>query len=87
MKKIILLATALSVAFAPAAFAKGCLKGAALGAVAGHYAHGHAVKGALAGCVAGHYVAKGVAAKKAADAKKADTAVIPAPVAAVPAAH
>ncbi|MGO9135342.1 MAG: hypothetical protein ACLP8A_15025 [Methylovirgula sp.] len=40
---------------APAAEAKpgGCLKYGAAGAVAGHYAHHHAVKGFIAGCAVG----------------------------------
>ena len=38
--------------------AKGCLKGAAVGAVAGHVAGRHAVLGAAAGCVVGHHLAK-----------------------------
>ncbi|MGN6517680.1 MAG: hypothetical protein ACTHLR_17780 [Rhizomicrobium sp.] len=41
----------------PAAHAKGCLKGAAVGAVAGHLLHHHAVLGAVAGCVIGHHMA------------------------------
>ncbi len=32
----------------------GCLKYGAAGAIAGHYAGGHAVKGALAGCALGY---------------------------------
>lgn len=32
----------------------GCLKYGAAGAIAGHYAGGHAVKGALAGCTLGY---------------------------------
>ena len=38
--------------------AKGCIKGAAVGAVAGHFARHHAVLGAAAGCVVGHHMAK-----------------------------
>jgi hypothetical protein len=37
--------------------AKGCLKGAAVGAIAGHFAHHHAVLGAIAGCAVGHHMA------------------------------
>jgi outer membrane lipoprotein SlyB len=40
-----------------AADAKGCLKGAAVGAVAGHFMHHHTVLGAVAGCVVGHHMA------------------------------
>ena len=36
--------------------ARGCVKGAIIGGVAGHFAHHHALAGAAVGCVAGHYV-------------------------------
>jgi uncharacterized protein YcfJ len=36
--------------------AGGCVKGAVIGGVAGHFMHHHAVAGAAVGCVAGHYV-------------------------------
>lgn len=39
------------------ASAKGCLKGAAVGGVAGHVAGGHSVVGALAGCAIGRHQA------------------------------
>ena len=43
----------------PAAEAKGCIKGALVGGVAGHYVgKGHAVAGAAAGCLAGRHIAK-----------------------------
>ena len=35
----------------------GCVKGAAVGAVAGHLVGHHAVLGAVAGCVVGHHIA------------------------------
>lgn len=35
----------------------GCLKGAVVGGVAGHFAHHHAVVGAIAGCAIGHHTA------------------------------
>jgi outer membrane lipoprotein SlyB len=41
----------------PAAEAKGCLKGAAIGGVAGHLMHHHAILGAAVGCVIGHHMA------------------------------
>jgi hypothetical protein len=44
------LPVAISLAFAPAADAKGCIKGAIVGGVAGHMA-GHGKLGAAAGCV------------------------------------
>ena len=50
---------------APAANAKGCLKGAAVGAVAGHFARHHGVLGAAAGCAVGRHQAK-VKAERAA---------------------
>jgi len=45
------------IAGAGSAQAAGCLKGAAIGGVAGHYAGHHAVLGAAAGCVIGHHEA------------------------------
>jgi hypothetical protein len=63
-----LLALPLMVATASPALAKGCLRGAAAGGVAGHYVgKGHAVMGAAAGCLmARHYYAKQARAQKAA---------------------
>ena len=37
------------------AFARGCLKGAFVGGVVGHYAGHHGTVGALAGCAYGHH--------------------------------
>ena len=37
--------------------AKGCLKGAAVGGVAGHYSGHHGILGAAAGCVIGRHEA------------------------------
>jgi len=48
----------------------GCLKGAAVGAVAGHYAHHHAILGAIAGCAIGHHMAVKAREQKAAQAHK-----------------
>ena len=45
--------------------AAGCLKGAAVGGVAGHYAGHHGVLGAGAGCVIGHHEATKHAREKA----------------------
>jgi hypothetical protein len=45
-------------AFSTGASAKGCLKGAAAGGVAGHFMHRHGVIGAAAGCAIGHHHAK-----------------------------
>jgi len=44
--------------------AAGCLKGAAIGGVAGHYAGHHGVLGAGAGCVIGHHEANKRAREK-----------------------
>ena len=46
--------------------AAGCLKGAAVGGIAGHYVgRGHAVLGAAAGCIYGHHLAnKALRARK-----------------------
>ena len=45
--------------------AAGCLKGAAVGGVAGHYAGHHGVLGAGAGCIIGHHEATKHAREKA----------------------
>ena len=58
-----------SVTAAPS-YAAGCLKGAAVGGVGGHFVgKGHAVAGAAIGCAVGHHRAK-VAARKAQPVKK-----------------
>jgi outer membrane lipoprotein SlyB len=57
--KYAFLAAALAFSFAAGsvpAEAKGCLKGAMVGGVAGHYAH-HGVLGAVGGCIVGHHMA------------------------------
>lgn len=72
----------LAVMLLPAAIAlpaqAGCLTGAAVGAVAGHMAHHHAVMGAAAGCVVGHEMAvrkkRQLAAERAARAQAAHNA-------------
>lgn len=68
MRYISLLALPLMVATASPALAKGCIRGAAAGAVGGHFVgKGHAVMGAAAGCViAHHHYAKKARAEKAA---------------------
>jgi hypothetical protein len=58
--KFMLLPTAFALlmgSIAAPAQAAGCLKGAAVGGVAGHYAGHHGVLGAGAGCVIGHHEA------------------------------
>jgi len=60
MKNWIVVGTALlSLSLMPAGVeAKGCLKGAAVGGVAGHLVgKGHGVAGAAAGCAIGHHEA------------------------------
>lgn len=52
--------------FSQAAEAKGCLKGAAVGGVAGHVVGGHGVVGAAAGCVVGRHQANKKAKQEAA---------------------
>ena len=52
-------------AVAPPAQAAGCLKGAAVGGVAGHVAGHHGVLGASAGCIVGHHEAAKHARQKA----------------------
>ncbi|KQM67590.1 hypothetical protein ASE75_01240 [Sphingomonas sp. Leaf17] len=72
MMKSALIASLFAVTLAGAApvEAKGCLKGAAVGGVGGHFVgKGHAVLGAVAGCAIGHHRAK-VATKKAAAKSK-----------------
>ncbi len=66
----IALAAVLSMATVPS-FAAGCLKGAAVGGVGGHFVgKGHAVAGAAVGCVVGHHRAK-VEVKQQAQAQPA----------------
>lgn len=50
--------------------AKGCLKGAAVGGVAGHVAGGHGVIGAAAGCVIGRHRANAQEKREAAAAQQ-----------------
>jgi outer membrane lipoprotein SlyB len=58
MKRAAIAATIVLLAAGSApAFAAGCLKGAVVGGIAGHYAHHHAVLGAIAGCAVGHHMA------------------------------
>ena len=66
MKQIVIAVAALSFGASPV-LAKGCLKGAAVGGVAGHLVgKGHGVAGAAAGCAVGHHRAKAAAKKHAA---------------------
>ena len=61
MKTTLLIATlaASLMTLAPAAQAKGCVKGALIGGAAGHVAVHHGLLGAAAGCLVGrHHAAK-----------------------------
>ena len=58
MKTVAMFLALTLAAAAGSAEAHGCLKGAAVGGVAGHFAHHHALLGAGAGCVIGHHYAK-----------------------------
>jgi hypothetical protein len=50
--------------------AKGCIKGAAIGGVAGHVAGEHGVIGAAAGCAIGHHQAEKKEEEKKAQAEQ-----------------
>lgn len=56
MKSLMIAAAMGMVLAAGQAEAKGCLKGAAVGGLAGHMAH-HGVLGAVGGCAVGHHMA------------------------------
>jgi hypothetical protein len=56
--------------------AKGCLKGAAVGGIGGHFAGHHGLVGAAAGCAVGHHMANKKEA--AADAQTPSNATAPA---------
>ena len=72
-----LLAAVLSVTVLPvSAYAHGCIKGAAVGAVVGHVAGHHGVAGAAVGCVVGHHRAN-EKAKQAAQAQTTPPAQAP----------
>lgn len=64
MKRLVICAAVLGLAFANAAQGKGCIKGAIVGGVAGHMA-GHGKVGAAAGCAIGHHEANKSDAQKA----------------------
>jgi hypothetical protein len=59
MMKVVIAGAAILLALASisGAQAKGCLKGAAVGGVAGHFAGHHGLMGAAAGCVIGRHEA------------------------------
>lgn len=71
MKKLMtILVTGLALV-AGTANAAGCLKGAAVGGVAGHVAGKHGVVGAVGGCVVGRHMANKKAKKEKAAAEQA----------------
>lgn len=70
--KTSVVALAVTSLIASPVLAKGCIKGAAVGGVAGHFVgRGHAVAGAAIGCVVGHHRAKVAAKKQAAQVRAA----------------
>ena len=54
-----------------AAQAKGCIKGAVIGGVAGHMMHRHTLLGATAGCIISHHMAHKKEQEQKAAARKA----------------
>jgi hypothetical protein len=69
MKLILALGAALLVtpAIMSPASAAGCVKGAAVGGVAGHFAGHHGLAGAAIGCAVGHHEANKATQEKHAD--------------------
>jgi hypothetical protein len=63
--RMILAAIILTLAISPTAYAKGCIKGAIVGGVAGSTV-GHGKLGAAAGCAVGHHEANKADAEKTA---------------------
>lgn len=67
IKMLMFAISVLAVATAGRAQAAGCLKGAAVGGVGGHFVgKGHAVVGAAGGCLVGHHMASQKAKEDAA---------------------
>jgi len=70
--KTSVVALAVTSLIASPVLAKGCIKGAAVGGVAGHFVgRGHAVAGAAIGCFVGHHRARVAAKKQAAQVRAA----------------
>ena len=65
MKQIVIAAALLLIPMSSSVYAKGCIKGAIVGGVAGS-AVGHGKQGAAAGCVVGHHEANKADAAKSA---------------------
>lgn len=81
MKKLMIVLSTMLAFASSSAFAEGCIKGAAVGAVGGHVAGNHAVLGAAGGCVVGRHMAnkKAKQEKAAAKAQQQQAAQAPAP--------
>ena len=72
------LALALAAWLTPAPVqAAGCLKGAAIGGVAGHFAGHHGLLGAGAGCIIGHHEASKHARERAEQDRASDSSSEP----------
>lgn len=78
---IIALAFVSLVSIGGVASAKGCIKGAAVGGVAGHVAGKHGVLGAAVGCVVGRHQANKKDRQNASDNQASAPAMNTAPVA------
>ena len=76
MKAVSILAAAGLLVFVgnTAAGAKGCIKGAMVGVVAGHFMHHHTLLGAAVGCVIGHHMAHKKEQEQKAAAQKQQSA-------------
>lgn len=72
MRILAMSVVALLASMSGVAHAKGCLKGAAVGGVAGHVAGKHGAVGAAAGCAIGHH--KAAKQEKQAQASQAKAA-------------
>jgi hypothetical protein len=64
--KRVALGVGLAIVLIAAPAQAGCLKGAVIGGIAGHFAHHHGVLGAVAGCAIGHHMAVEARKQKAA---------------------
>ena len=69
-----ILVAASAVAVPQQAGAVGCLSGAAVGGVAGHYAGHHGILGAAAGCAVGHHARVMQRRREAAEMSEQDRA-------------
>lgn len=78
IKALMFAGAALGVSAAGQAQAAGCLEGAAVGGVGGHFVgKGHAVVGAAGGCLVGHHMASKKAKEDAASRAQAQAATQP----------